>query len=104
MKIRDLLDHFASALTDRRDQAGSTALDLDRPVRVSGGRLMTTVGTLHLYVFDVPPELPPDALPADVPITVVPPADIEPTEGYVLDRRGHTLLVQTFDAIGQTVA
>lgn len=104
MKIRDLLNQFASALIDRRDQAGSPALDLDRPVQISDGRLMATVGTLHLYAFDLPPELPADALPVDVPVTVVPPADSEPTEGYVLDRTGHILLVQTFDAIGQTVA
>ena len=43
-------------------------------------------------------------LPEDVPVTIIPPGDLEPTEGLVVGRRGRTVLIQAFDALGQTVA
>jgi len=99
VKALDLLEHFSRLLADQRD--GASARGLDAPITVSTGRLVSTAGTLHLYELEVPVEV---ALPEDLPVTLIPPGDIEPTEGFVVGRRGRTLLVQTFDAIGRTVA
>jgi hypothetical protein len=40
----------------------------------------------------------------DTPLSIIPPDDIEPTEGIVLDGQGNVALVQTFDAIGASCA
>lgn len=99
MKALDLLEQYSRLLAEQRDSA--SARGLDAPVAVSAGRLITTAGTLHLYELEVPAEV---ALSEDLPVTIIPSGDSEPTEGVVVGCRGRTLLVQTFDAIGQTVA
>ncbi|MGH7235839.1 MAG: AAA domain-containing protein [Nitrospiraceae bacterium] len=99
MKLIDLLEHFSRLLAEQRDSA--SARGLDAPVTVSAGRRILTAGTLHLYELEVPAEA---ALSEDFPVTIIPTGDIEPTEGFVVGRRGRTVLVQTFEAVGQTVA
>lgn len=99
MKLIDLLEHFSRILAEQRD--GASARGLDAPVAVSGGRRISTAGALHLYELDVAADA---LLPEDVPVAIIPPGDIEPTEGLVVGRRGRTVLIQTFDAFGQTVA
>ncbi|MEW6542894.1 MAG: AAA domain-containing protein [Nitrospirota bacterium] len=98
MKLLDLLHRFSQALNDERDAAAGRGLDA--PVTATGGRRVATAGTLHLYAFDVPPSC---LLAEDVPVTILPPDDIEPTEGFVVGRTDDTALVQAFDAFGQTV-
>ena len=98
MKLIELLDHFAGVLEAGRGSAGASGSDA--PVAVTGGRLLDTAGTLHLYQLEVPDGA---ALMEDVPVTVLPSGDLEPTEGVVLACSGTTLLVQTFDAFGQNV-
>ena len=98
MKLVELLEHLADRLRAGLD--GAQAKGLDAPLTVSGGRLVTTAGTLHLYEFDLRGD---HTLLEDVPITILPPGNLEPTEGYVLGRQGGALLVEAFDAIGQTV-
>ena len=99
MKLIDLLEHFSHILAEQRD--GASARGLDAPVAVSGGRRISTAGALHLYELDVSADT---LLPEDVPVTIIPPGDLEPTEGLVVGRRGRTVLIQVFDALGQTVA
>ena len=99
MKLLDLLEHFSRLLAEQRESA--SARGLDAPVTVSAGRLILTAGTLHLYELEVPVEV---ALSEDLPVTIIPTGDIEPTEGFVVGRRAKTVLIQTFDAVGQTVA
>ncbi|OLB05008.1 MAG: hypothetical protein AUH21_00770 [Nitrospirae bacterium 13_2_20CM_62_7] len=99
MKLLDLLEHFSRLLAEQRESA--SARGLDAPVTVSAGRLILTAGTLHLYELEVPAEV---ALSEDLPVTIIPTGDIEPTEGFVVGRRAKTVLIQTFDAVGQTVA
>ncbi|MEK6618866.1 MAG: hypothetical protein AABY90_09235, partial [Nitrospirota bacterium] len=99
MKLIDLLEHFSHVLAEQRD--GASARGLDAPVAVSGGRRISTAGALHLYELDVSADT---LLPEDVPVTIIPPGDLEPTEGLVVGRRGRTVLIQAFDALGQTVA
>ncbi|MER3485605.1 MAG: hypothetical protein C4345_06205, partial [Chloroflexota bacterium] len=49
-------------------------------------------------------DLPPETLPQeDVPLTVLPSGGGEPTEGYALGLRDGHVLIQTFDALGQTI-
>lgn len=98
MKLLDLLHHSEQVLREAREDA--TARGLDAPVPSASGRKIVTAGTLHLYAFDVPGAA---ALAEDVPVTVIPLADQEPTEGFVVGRDEKTVLVQTFDALGQTV-
>ena len=99
MKLLDLLEHFSRLLAEQRESA--SARGLDAPVTVSAGRLILTAGTLHLYELEVPAEV---ALSEDLPVTIIQTGDIEPTEGFVVGRRAKTVLIQTFDAVGQTVA
>jgi hypothetical protein len=99
VKLLDLLEHFSRLLAEQRESA--PARGLDAPVTVSAGRLILTAGTLHLYELEVPAET---ALSEDLPVTIIPTGDIEPTEGFVVGRRAKTVLIQTFDAVGQTVA
>lgn len=99
MTTLELLDHFARALAAERDAAAPRGLD--RPIASSGGRRLATVGALHLYTLSVPADAP---LFEDLPVTVIPPDDTEPTEGVVVGRAEGLAWVQTFDAIGQTLA
>lgn len=98
MKLLDLIQHYAQTLAEAHDAAATRGLDT--PIHAGGGRKLATAGTLHLYAFDVPAAAP---LTEDIPVTIIPPGDQEPTEGFVVGRDDRTVLVQTFDAFGQTV-
>ncbi len=99
MTARDLIQGWATKLAAEQKQA--TVIGLDDPIPSVSGRLLQSVGTLHLYEMTLPR---PSAIAIDTPLTIVPPDDMEPTEGIVLSRTGHLLLAQTFDAIGQSFA
>lgn len=99
MTVLELLEHFAHALADARD--GAAARGLDAPIPVSGGQRVASVGTLHLYAF----ELPPDAcLAEDVPVTIIKSPATESTEGVVVGRREDRVWIRTVGAVGETVA
>ncbi len=98
MKLIELIEHCSRRLAVERD--GVSARELDTPVTASGGRLVSTAGTLYLYRFDVPADAP---LLEDLPVTVIPPGDVEPTEGCVVGRLDQAVLIQTFDSFGQSV-
>jgi len=98
VKLIDLIQHGAQALAEERELAATRGLDA--PVQTAGGRKVATAGTLHLYAFDVPTSA---VLTEDVPVTIIPLEDQEPTEGFVVARDDKTVLVQTFDSLGQTV-
>lgn len=99
MTARDLIQGWATKLAAEQKQAA--VIGLDDPIPSVSGRLLQTVGTLHLYEMTLPC---PSAIAIDTPVTIVPPDEMEPTEGIVLGSTGHVLLVQTFDAIGQSFA
>jgi len=98
VNITEIFQQFAAALDEVR--RGAQVEALDRSIDATGGRLVSTVGTLHLYVFDVPADRTEVPL-EDVPMTILPSCGAEPTEGYVVSAQAGRLLVQTFDAIGQ---
>lgn len=96
--LQDLLDQLAARL--EREAARSKEQGLDQPIPLVRGRLLQTVGTLHLYEFFLAPDV---RIGTDLPVTLLLGEEAEPTEGLVLFRDGERLIIQTFDAIGEIV-
>jgi AAA domain len=99
MTARDLLETCALRLEAEQKRVSGTALD--QPITQVAGRLVHTIGTLHLYELTLPHG---SSIEHDTPLSIIPPDDMEPTEGIVLGGQGNMVLVQTFDAIGQSCA
>ena len=99
MTARDLLETWACLLEAEQTRASCTAVD--QPIAQVAGRLVHTIGTLHLYELTLPQG---SSIEHDTPISIIPSDDMEPTEGIVLSEQGNVTLVQTFDAIGQSCA
>lgn len=97
MKLVDLLDHHSRGLEAEREGAASKGLDAS--LTSPSGRLLLTVGAVHVYRFDLSEER---LLLEDVPVTVLP-GNGEPTEGFVIGSDGRSLVLQVFDALGQTL-
>lgn len=72
----------------------------ETPVVASQGRLVRTAGDLHLYEFIVPKG---EVLSVDLPMSIVPSDETEPTEGIVLRQTGQAVLVQVIDTLGDPV-
>jgi hypothetical protein len=99
MTARDLLETWALILDAEQKRVSGTALD--QPITQVAGRLVHTIGTLHLYELTLPQG---SSIEHDTPLSIIPPDDMEPTEGIVLGGQGNVVLVQTFDAVGQSCA
>ena len=99
MTARDLLETWAFRLESEEKRASGMALD--QPMTQVAGRPVHTIGTLHLYELTLPQG---SSIEHDTPLSIIPPDDMEPTEGIVLGGQGNVVLVQTFDAIGQSCA
>jgi hypothetical protein len=99
MTARDLIETWALRLEAEQTRASDTALD--QPITQVAGRLVRTIGTLHLYEMTLPQG---SSIEHDTPLSIIPSDDIEPTEGIVLGGQSNVALVQTFDAIGQSYA
>lgn len=99
MTARDLLETWALRLEAEQIRVSDTALD--QPITQVAGRLVHTIGTLHLYEMTLPQG---SSIEHDTPLSIIPSDDTEPTEGIVLGEQGNVALVQTFDAIGQSYA
>ena len=97
MTARDLLETWAIRLEAEQTRVSSTAFD--QPIAHVTGRLVRTIGTLHLYELTLPHG---SSIEHDTPLSIILPDNMEPTEGIVLGGQGNVVLVQTFDAIGQT--
>jgi hypothetical protein len=99
MSAQDLLKTWALRL--EAEQTQMTGTELDQPIHHVACRLRHTIGTLHLYELTLPHG---SSIEHDTPLSIIPPDDMEPTEGIVLGGQGNVVLVQTFDAIGQSWA
>jgi hypothetical protein len=99
MTARDLLETWALRLESEQKRVSGTKLD--QPIHHVTYALKHSIGTLHLYELTLPPS---SSLERDTPLSIIPPDDMEPTEGFVLGGQGNVVLVQTFDAIGQSCA
>lgn len=97
MTARDLIDTWALRLEAEQKQVSKTSLD--QPITQVSCRLVRTIGTLHLYELTLPQG---SSLAHDTPLSIIPPDDMEPTEGLVLGGQDNVVLVQTFDHIGQS--
>ncbi len=98
MKLYDLLTLATATLIDEREVAMSRGLDA--PLDIPQARHFRTVGSLHLYSCDVPPG---SKFVPDIPVTLLPGNDMEPTEGYLLGWHQGGLIIQTFDHLGPTL-
>jgi hypothetical protein len=96
--VRDFSEQMASQL--ERDAQHHAGADADRPISVSGARLVERVGTLQVYECAVPKGT---LLGSDIPVTIMPPDEGEPTEGFVLAQDEGQVLIQTFDNLGDTL-
>jgi len=96
MTTRDLLETWAIRLEAEQTRVSRTAFD--QPITHVTGRLVRTIGTLHLYELTLPHG---SSIEHDTPLSIILPDNMEPTEGIVLGGQGNVVLVQTFDAIGQ---
>jgi hypothetical protein len=99
MTARGLLETWALRLEAEQKQASGT--ELDQPIHHVTCRLVHTIGTLHLYELTLPHG---SSIEHDTPLSIIPTDDMEPTEGIVLGGQGNVVLVQTFDAIGESCA
>jgi hypothetical protein len=95
MTARDLIDLWRTSLENDRRRAVEAEQDL--PVMATAGRLLQTVGGLHLYEFFLSPGV---VLTTDLPLSIVPADEMEPTEGVVLNQVGNKALVQVIDTLG----
>ncbi len=96
--LPDLLDQLAATL--EHDAAQSADQGRDQAVALVRGRLLQTIGNLHLYEFFLPPEV---RIGADLAASLLLGEEAEPTEGIVLFQEGERLVLQVFDAIGEVV-
>lgn len=96
--VRDFSEQMASRL--EREAQRHAGQNVDRPITVSPARLVEQAGTLMVYECTVPVGT---ALGPDIPVTVMPPDEGEPTEGFVLAQEGERVLVQTFDSLGDVL-
>ena len=99
MKLDDLLTHTAASLSGEREAAMSRGLDA--PLDIPAATHLRTVGALHLYRCQCPPDR---LVFPDVPMTLLPGNDMEPTEGYILGIYEGALIIQTFDHVGETLS
>lgn len=97
MAARDLLETWALLLEAEQKRVSGTAFD--RPIPRVVGRLVYTIGTLHLYELTLPEG---SSIEQDTPFSIIPPDGIEPSEGITLGGQGNVAFVQIFDAIGQS--
>ncbi|MEY4704655.1 MAG: hypothetical protein RL042_851 [Nitrospirota bacterium] len=97
MTARDLIETWALRFEAGQKQVSGT--ECDQPITQVTGRLVHTIGTLHLYELLLPQG---SSIEQDTPISIIPPDDMEPTEGLVLGGQGNVIFVQTFDNIGQS--
>jgi hypothetical protein len=98
MTAVELIESWRARLEAERQRVQDAGHDA--PVVASQGRLVKTVGGLHLYEFLLPVGA---VLAVDLPVSVVPPDEMEPTEGLVLRQVGEAVLLQVNDAIGSSV-
>jgi len=97
MKLLDLLTYYSKQLAQEQEEA--VAQGLDDPIESPHTQKHGKAGSLNLYSLTLPSRI---TVLEDVPLTIVPPGDLEPTEGYALRHLGQEILIQTVDSLGQS--
>jgi hypothetical protein len=98
MTAHELIETWSTSFETERVRLAESGVEA--PIVASQGRLLQTVGGLHLYEFVLPSDV---ALCGDLPVSVVPPDEAETTEGIVLHQSGNSILVQLVDHLGSGV-
>lgn len=101
MKLAELLQFYSRSLADEGRTVSTRGTDA--PIATPRGRQVSAVGTLFLYLFDLPAGA---TLLEDLPVSIVPgdmAGDLEPTEGVVIGREGDAALIQTYESLGHNV-
>ena len=102
MKLLEALQHLTDRLTNVRHD--DITQHLSTPCTPTTTRLISTIGTIHLYEMTLPESMTLDQIPfEDMPVSILPPDGNEPTEGFIIGSRDRTLFVQTFDHFGQNI-
>ncbi|HEU5201850.1 MAG TPA: hypothetical protein VFT92_03575, partial [Nitrospira sp.] len=78
MTARELIEIWVRQLTVEQEQL--SAAQVDQPITPVTGRLLQTVGMLHVYELTLPSGR---SLDIDTPLSIVPQVEGEPTEGMV---------------------
>ena len=97
MKLLDLLQHYSRQLASEKEEA--IAKGLDNPIESPQTKKIGKAGSLNLYTLALPSQM---TFLEDIPLTIVPPGDLEPTEGHSLRHLGSDILIQTVDSLGQS--
>ena len=97
MKLLDLLQHYSQQLASEKEEAIATGLD--DPIESPQTKKIGKAGSLNLYTLALPSQM---TFLEDIPLTIVPPGDLEPTEGHSLRHLGSDILIQTVDSLGQS--
>ena len=95
MKLLELLNLYTDQLNEERETA--MAHGLDAPFEILRARPIRTVGSLHLYAVELPAG---KSLVPDVPVTILPANELDPTEGYVFGLQDQEKLILTIDTLG----
>lgn len=98
MTATELIELWITRLEAERVRLTET--EPDTPVVASQGRLVQTIGGLHLYDFRLPAD---GTLSIDLPVSVVPIDEADTTEGIVLQQTGNRILIQLVDGLGHEV-
>jgi hypothetical protein len=98
MTAKDLIGLWIDRLDAERRRITESAQD--GPVTATGGRLIQTIGGLHVYEFTLPSGT---SLAVDLPVSLVPSDEQEATEGIVLHQVDDRVIVQVIDALGPSV-
>ena len=98
MTAKTLIESCVARLQGERQRASE--IEQETSLAATKGRRIYTVGDLHLYEFTVPAGA---SLVVDLPLSILPSDETEPTEGVVLRQTGRTLLVQVLDKLGDPV-
>lgn len=96
VKTVELQERFANDLAVASERAAAEGLDA--PVPLSHGQHLSTIGTLHLYAFKVPPDA---QLVEDIPVSIVLPNNLEPAEGLIVGHTKNEVFIQTEEVVGQ---
>ena len=95
MAAKDLIESWIARLDADRLRVNDRGQDA--PITAAEGRHIRTIGGLHLYEFRLPEEV---ALRVDLPVSIIPSDEGEPTEGIVLHQLGNFILLQALDSLG----
>lgn len=95
MTAHDLIEACSVSLEAERVRLMESGQET--PILASQGRLIQTVGGLHLYEFVLPSNV---VLGGDLPLSIVPPDETETTEGLILHQTDNRILVQLVDNLG----